>query len=255
MVEAQYIPDREYQMSINILDNQQLLITSRKFNQDYTPAAWLAQQRLIDDNYNELAVNVFGSPDTMMYPAEYNSIAYQDDLNIFTAYTYNFDLLTYSSKKSYVCLSSIDSELNHNWTKYYGGDAYYFVCDICPAANDGCIITGTKYKDNGINPFEREIFIMKVDQNGLITSTNQEPAIPIKNAIITPNPGNNYLQLHTGIFPATLQIFNTKGQMVLERKIQQNSTTIQTQTLAAGTYVWQLQKDGSIVEVGKWVKE
>jgi hypothetical protein len=43
--------------------------------------------------------------------------------------------------------------------------------------------------------------------------------------------------------------------MVLERKIQQNSTTIQTQTLAAGTYVWQLQKDGSIVEVGKWVKE
>jgi len=43
--------------------------------------------------------------------------------------------------------------------------------------------------------------------------------------------------------------------MVLKRKRQQNATIIQTQTLATGTYVWQLSKDGQEVERGKWVRE
>jgi len=158
----------------------------------------------------------------------------------------------YQLNPNYFTLTKMDTALNILSQRYYGGDRNYLLNSIKTTPNGDVILLG---HCSELNTDLYNIFIMKVDQNGLITSTNQEPAIPIKNAIITPNPGNNYLQLHTGIFPATLQIFNTKGQMVLERKIQQNSTTIQTQTLAAGTYVWQLQKDGSIVEVGKWVKE
>ncbi len=78
---------------------------------------------------------------------------------------------------------------------------------------------------------------------------------PIKNAITTPNPGKDYLQLHSGIYPAKLQIFNIKGQLVLEEDIHQNTTTINTQHLSSGTYIWQLLKDGEVVESDKWVKE
>jgi hypothetical protein len=253
LIEAFPIPDREFHMSVEVLSNQNSIINSRKYGESGKLAAWLAQQRLVDDEFVEIDVNVFGSPDTMMYPAQYNSIAYQDEENIYTSYTYNIDITAYSSNKSYVCLSSIDEELNPNWTKYFGGDAYYFVCDMCPSIDGGSIITGTRYKNGSAGPFEREIFIMKVNEDGLVGT--EEPEIPIKNAIITPNPGKDYLHLHTGIYPAQLQIFNINGQLVLEEVIQKNVTTIQTQSLSSGTYVWQLLKDGKIVETDKWVKE
>lgn len=99
------------------------------------------------------------------------------------------------------------------------------------------------------------IFILKVDENGQITNTNETETIPIKNAIITPNLGKDYLQPHTGIYPSQLQIFNINGQLVLEEDIQQNTTTINTSLLSSGTYIWQLIKDGDVVESDKWVKE
>jgi hypothetical protein len=254
LIEAFYIPEWPYHLSIEVLSNQNSLINSWTDVQNGQPSAWQAQQRLVDAEFVEIDVNVFGSPDTMMSPAQYNSIAYQDEANIYTTYTYNVDITTdFSSNGSYVCLSSIDEELNPNWTKYFGGDAYYFVCDMCPSIDGGSIITGTRYKNGSAGPFEREIFIMKVNEDGLVGT--EEPEIPIKNAIITPNPGKDYLHLHTGIYPAQLQIFNINGQLVLEEVIQKNVTTIQTQSLSSGTYVWQLLKDGKVVETDKWVKE
>lgn len=253
LINAQYIPEREYFMSIKELSDSNYLINSRKLDQDYSPTAWFAQQRLVDNGLNEVGINVFGSPDTMMYPAQYNSIGYQDDDNIYTSYTYNIDVTSYSSKQSFVCVSSIDNDLNQNWIKYYGGDAYYFVCDICPVMEGGCIITGTRYKNGSIGPFEREIFIMKVNEDGVVGTGEHQ--IPIKNAITTPNPGKNYFQLHTGIYPSQLQIFTINGQLVLEEDINENTTTINTQLLSSGIYVWQLIKDGEVVESDKWVKE
>lgn len=254
LIESFYIPDLPYHLSIEVLSNQNSIINSWTDDQNGQPSAWLAQQRLVDDEFVEIGVNVFGSPDTMMYPAQYNSIAYQDEANIYTSYTYNIDLTTsFSSNESYVCLSSIDEELNPNWTKYYGGEAYYFVCDMCPSIDGGSINVGTRYKNGNVGPFEREIFIMKVNEDGVVGTEEQQ--IPIKNAIITPNPGKDYMQLHTGIYPAQLQIFNIKGQLVLEEEIRQNTTTIQTQSLSSGTYIWQLLKDGEIKENGKWIKE
>jgi hypothetical protein len=205
-----------------------------------------------NNNYDlEDHENILYNNDTTNKAAFYKCFDYYDLNSLYFIGTVNYKASM--NRISYLRIIKLDSNFNVLWDKYYGGDRAYFANEIKALEEGGCIIT-TYYKD-APNFDKRRVMLLKLDQNGLITSTNQEPAIPIKNAIITPNPGNNYLQLHTGIFPATLQIFNTKGQMVLERKIQQNSTTIQTQTLAAGTYVWQLQKDGSIVEVGKWVKE
>ena len=60
------------------------------------------------------------------------------------------------------------------------------------ALEEGGYIITTYYKD-APNFDKKRVMLLKLDQNGLITSTNQELAIPIKNAIITPKPGNNYL--------------------------------------------------------------
>jgi hypothetical protein len=153
---------------------------------------------------------------------------------------------------NYFTLTKMDTALNIINQHYYGGDKNYLLNTIKTTPEGDVLLLG---RCSELDTDLWNIFIMKVDENGLITSTKGEPEIPIKNAIITPNPGKDYMQLHTGIYPAQLQIFNINGQLVLEEVIQKNVTTIQTQSLSSGTFVWQLLKDGKVVETDKWVKE
>lgn len=193
--------------------------------------------------------------DTNSYPSMYNCMEL-GVLHNFSAYTFNIDISTnFSTMNSYINVNSFDDDLNLNWIKFYGGDAYYMVCDIKHDNNNGLIVSGTKYTNGISGPYKRDIFILHIDENGLITSTNEEESIPIKNAIITPNPGKEYLQLHTGVYPAKLQLFNINGHLIFEDSIHQNTTTLNTQNLKPGTYIWQLIKNGEVIENGKWVKE
>lgn len=220
------------------------------------PEAWLPTFRKYNASLEEINYVEFGSADTASWPALYNSISSIDYSNFYGGYTFNIDKHTlYSSEQSYFSIYAIDKDLNLNWHKLYGGDAYYRLCDIATDSDEGCLITGTKYKNGSTGPAIASLIILKTDENGLITSTTEQPNIPVKNAIITPNPGKDYMQLHSGIFPATLQLFNINGQLVLEEKIYQSTTTINTQSLSSGNYVWQLMRDGKVVQSDKWVKK
>ena len=158
----------------------------------------------------------------------------------------------YSSYPSWFHMVKYDYELNRVWEKYFGGDAYYFPYSLKATSDGGCIVVGNRY--DGEIQYVRDIYVIKVDSNGLITWTQSLNPQEYEVAVF-PNPGKNYLQIRTGTYPTKLQIFNIKGQMVLEEEIRQNTTTIQTQSLSTGTYVWQLLKDGEVVEKDKWVKE
>jgi hypothetical protein len=45
------------------------------------------------------------------------------------------------------------------------------------------------------------------------------------------------------------------GQQVLEEQISNETSRINTVELKQGTYIWQVLKDGKMVESGKWVRE
>jgi hypothetical protein len=218
--------------------------------------AWLPSFRKYNNSIEEVSNIEFGVADTSFWPALYNSISSIDNNNFHSGFTYNIDKqLFYSSQKSYLSVYAIDKDLNLQWNMLYGGDAYYRACDIASSYDNGSILTGTVYRNGSNGPKKANLFIIKTDENGLITSIDDEPNIPIQNAIIAPNPGQNYLQLHTGMYPALLKVFNINGQVVLEEDIHQNTTTINTSSLKSGTFVWKLIKDGELVETGKWVKE
>lgn len=227
-------------------------IETHSGNQDI----WLPSFRKYSQLFEEIAYVEFGSADTISWPASYNSISSIDYHRFYGGYTFNIDAYThYSSKKSYFLIYSIDKDLNLNWNKFYGGDAYYQSFDILADRDNGCLLTGRKYTNGSSGPFRSTLMLLKFDENGLITSTDNEIDMPIKNAIITPNPGKDYLQFHSGIYPAHFQMYHINGQMVLEEAIHQNSTQIQTSQLSSSTYIWKLIKDGQVVESGKWVKE
>jgi hypothetical protein len=196
------------------------------------------------------------SPDTMYYSGVLNNLDFIDTSNIYfgSFKNYQFDDF-WSTKKSFFQLDNLNSNLDLNWERYYGGDSYYVLYQLKATEDGGALMFGTYYQNGDEGVHEKDLVIMKVNQEGLITSTNNGAEIPIKNAIALPNPGKAYLELHTGIYPATLQLHNFNGQLILEEAIHSNITRINTLELSSGTYIWSLVKEGKVVESGKWLRE
>ena len=70
------------------------------------------------------------------------------------------------------------------------------------------------------------------------------------NVIVYPNPGNNILNIITSENSfSKLQIFDFQGRMILEKDIDGETTTINTESWAKGLYFWKLGN-----ETGKWIK-
>jgi hypothetical protein len=234
-------------------EDQKIIIQSRGL--DDTPGLEFYQINVLDTNFMFISTPLSFIPDSLGY---FFSIEFSEDSNYyFSGMRYAGNGTSYNSfaaSKANIELQQLkmDTSLSVISQHFYGGDKNYMLNSIKTTTEGDVLLLG---RCSELDTDLWNIFIMKVDENGLITSIKEEPEIPIKNAIITPNPGKDYLHLHTGIYPAQLQIFNINGQLVLEEVIQKNVTTIQTQSLSSGTYVWQLLKDGKVVETDKWVKE
>lgn len=252
LIENYHIEDYSSQASISCINNEYFLICNKGDFGDND--SWYTSVSKYDFSFNKLDQVYFGSVDTASYPALNNSIAYSND-KVFIGSTYNTQATAFPIYNSFVRIESLNNDLNLNFQRFYGGDAYYELIDIEFTIDGGCVLSGNKYSNGENGPFERDIFILKVDENGLVTSTIDEQNFRVKNAIITPNPGKDYLQLHTGISHAKLQLHSINGHMAMEKKVNINTTTINTQSLKSGTYIWSLLKDGQIIEKGKWIKE
>jgi len=153
---------------------------------------------------------------------------------------------------NFFTLTQLDSSLNIINQRYYGGDRNYLLNSIKTTHEGDVLLIG---RCSELDSNKWNIFIMKVNPNGLITSSDPHQTIPIKNAIVLPNPGSYYLQVHTGIYPAIFKLFSISGQQMIEEKINGETSHINTSSLETGTYIWQVIKDGQEVENGKWVKE
>ena len=78
----------------------------------------------------------------------------------------------------------------------------------------------------------------------------EEVAANESNVFVYPNPGNNELNIIVSENDfSKLQIYDFQGRMILEREINNEITTINTENLAVGLYFWKLGN-----ETGKWIK-
>ena len=70
-----------------------------------------------------------------------------------------------------------------------------------------------------------------------------------------PNPGNNILNIRTGLQNAWVEVYDMNGRLVHRQDITENVTAIDAGDLAEGVYVWRVMVGGEEVEIGKWVKK
>lgn len=160
-----------------------------------------------------------------------------------------------NSHSNYVLLQT-DSLLNIRWERFYGDGEYYYELMKVLATNDGgCLLAGTRYDYNaGIK--ERDIYIIKVDNEGLLVSSGEEHNIEMHEALVFPNPGTNYLKIRIATqYPKSIfELFDLNGKLLISEQIDGKWGEINTSFLKPGTYIYKIYNQKGLNESGKWIK-
>lgn len=162
----------------------------------------------------------------------------------------------YQDDPSWIFLSKLDQDLNPIWTKLYGGNMFYQIYSIKATLDGGAIMACRTY-DYLTQDHEHDILIIKVDEDGLIVGTEEEPSgLTAQDAIVYPNPGSEFLKVQSGpqINGALFELFDLSGNLVLSTTLDERMETIDTNALQPGTYPYRVTYQKKIVANGKWVK-
>jgi len=203
--------------------------------------------------------NYWAAIDTNDYPSFWGALDYKNKDSIFIGGTKNINIynLKFASQPSWYVLLQTDSLLNIRWERFYGGDAYYNMTKLIATSDGGCLMAGTRF-DYKAHPniHERDIYIIKVNSEGLITSANGKPAPIVHDAIVYPNPGSNYLKVRIAVQhkQSVFKLFDMNGRLVLTKNIEGKTAQINTTLLKTGTYVYTITNNNGLNEKGKWVK-
>jgi hypothetical protein len=236
------INDSSYYLSGNIHPNQ---------SYDYAVM-------LLDENNDCKKIYILGQDDTIDYAGTVQSMDFLNPNKIFVGATSNIALGSghYGQQNSWYALSNFDSALNLRWTKYYGGDAYYLLQSVVATQDGGAILVGTRY-DYPTQSNQCDIYLIKVNENGVLTNDDHKQPSPVHDAIVFPNPGSGYCIIESGpqISGAEFRMTSIDGKQVIAKTLNERRTTLGTQILPSGTYVWQIFFKNKVMETGKWIKE
>jgi hypothetical protein len=198
--------------------------------------------------YNEINL---GRDTVWEYPAWERCLDFIDKSNIYVsgfrggAWWYNY--------QDYVQIWLLDEELNLKASKYFGGDANYHVYSILATSDGGCIVSATRHVETQGD--ERDIFILKIFEDDLITSAKETIYSFDYDVLVYPNPGFDYLFFETYDKNLQFNMYNSFGELVIQKKdIKANQTKINIQWLPKGVYIYNFIKNSNIIQTGKWIK-
>jgi len=201
--------------------------------------------------------NQWGVSDTVDFPAVWNGIDFKNKDSIFIGGTRNFWLGDYNNWPSWFIVLQTDSMLNIRWERFYGGDAYYLMCKIIAANDGGCFVAGTRYDYLHTTEQERDIIILKLNSEGLITGNEEKPSIKMQEAIVFPNPGTSEIKVRVAAqySQSVFKLYDINGKLVLTRNITGKWGEANTAFLNPGTYIYRITSNDGLYESGKWVKQ
>ncbi len=210
----------------------------------------------LDTSYSLNHELYIGDHDTIEWPGKWKNLDYIDTNNIYIGGTHNFCQYEICNQISWFSLTNMDSLLNVRWEKFYGGNAYYVLMGIRATKDGGCLLFGSIY-DSVTQVNERDVYVIKVDHNGLVGVNDNKTDPSVHDAIVFPNPGSDYLIIESGpqISRAQFMMTSIEGKQVIAKTLDKRRTTLETKSLPSGTYVWRIVFNDRIIETGKWIKE
>lgn len=247
------------QFSVKQFDDSTYLLTGKKSN--YNPTKM--NIGLIKANeFDQLQWhNQYGKEgDTVNYPGVSDGIDFIYKDAIFLGGTSNIIPLHYpwQPEDSWLMLNQLDSNLDIKWQRFYGGDAFYHLRGLKATQDGGCLMYATRYDENTQDQ-EFDIYILKVDSLGIMTSISDNFTIPVQQLSIVPNPANQYVSIrYPDIFGSEekeIIIYNSIGIPVKSFNAKEEVSGIRADIseLPAGLYFVVLMVNGRKTGTGKMI--
>ncbi len=224
----------------------------------------------IDDGEDELglihqkSINQFenyemtswGLADTMDFPALYHGVDFNHKDSIYWGGTVAFQFDYFIPIPSWYSVIQTDSLLNVRWERFYGGDAHYVMNKLLATSDGGCLLAGSKYDYMNTNKNQRDIYVLKLNNQGLITGKLEKPNVALQEAIVFPNPGTNQIKVRIAAqYPQCIfELYDVNGNKVISQEIIGKWGETNTSFLSPGSYVYQIHNNEGLFETGKWVK-
>ncbi len=147
----------------------------------------------------------------------------------------------------------LDENLNKLKEIYYKDDflATDFRCGLCYSPDDALV-----FNCHTFDPKTQEMkyYLYRVPHEAFLGIDEAHDA-GFAVAVAYPNPGGSTLNIRTALTGSHVELYDTGGRLVGRQEITGAVTSINTEKLPSGIYVWKVIKDGSEAESGKWVKE
>ena len=249
------MPNVDNMSSIEYTDSTHLLVTG-----EYAHPWPSTDKRDIGVLYYDTIFNLkhfeaFGKKDTEDFPAMQKNIAFSDFHSIFIGGTDNIGPSEFTPLDSWYILNNIDTALNLNWQKYYGGDGFYTLYGIIPTKDSGCLMFGTLWDYHNTQKYTRYLSLIKVTKDGLLLSINGEPGPLMHLAIVYPNPGSNVINIQTQLKSTVFHLYDLTGREVCSLELIAGRNAIRVQSLKSGLYIYKISQNSDVIEFGKWLKE
>jgi len=249
------MPDVDNMSSIEYTDSTHLLVTG-----EYEHTWPSIDKRDVgilyyDTLFNLIYSKAFGKKDTEDFPAIQKNIAFSDLHSIFIGGTDNIGPYEFTPQDSWYLLNNIDTALNLNWQKYYGGDGFYTLYGILATKDSGCLMYGTFWDYHHTEKFTRYLSLIKVTKNGLLLSINDEPLPIMHEAIIYPNPGSDEIMVQTQLKNSSIYLYDITGQAVRNQNLISGRNYLNVQCLNTGIYLYKIIQNTKVLEFGKWIKK
>jgi len=200
-------------------------------------------------------LEIYNDPDTMVYSGTAPNTAINGQ-NIFISGIYNIDpsVFPFQQTNTWLQVTRLDLSLNIISNHFYGDDAAYMPFSITATSDGGAFLTGYRY-DKAMNKFD--VFVMKVDSEGIITENQREVKFRMSEAILAPNPGHDKVSAIVGAQYKSADIFlyDLNGKTILYKKLEGNRQTIDLSGLKPGSYVYVFTSENKKIGQGKWIRQ
>lgn len=211
---------------------------------------------IFDTAYQPLKEIDFGKADTIDYPAFYNCTAYINDTTIYVAGFVNI-IEFWPDEPNVIEIYKMDSDLNILASNDYSPNAFHSLCGILKSNDGGCLVYGSQHAPYEGN--ENDIYVLKINPDDLLTSSNKEIIINKSLAKVYPNPTSDLLniELESKINISEIIIYNELGNKVLVKKCNSLNKiiSIDCSNLKPGIYFYSINDETKSVLSGKFVKK
>jgi hypothetical protein len=189
---------------------------------------------ILKNSLDRVPINYIGAVDTVDYASFGRTFDFINTDNIYYAGTKNNIIDYFPQEPSWILTGKLNSNLQINYERLYGGDANYKVVDLKCTSDGGYIIGAIRF-DYLTQNNEWDVVFYKLNHDGLITNA-QNNLYPDLNLNLYPNPvtdGFNIDLPESG----TMELFSILNQKVLELQVNKGLIYSDISTLNPGFYL------------------